>query len=92
MISNEQNIDTYRLIDKARNALKKIQQISWSFNQFEKRFPFEEIEISIENATLQTYDEYIEQVRKEIHDYDLIMQDKKNKAILLKVKSKNLTR
>lgn len=58
------NIEPLRFLSysKVRNHFKKIQQLSWDINQFERRFPFE----NRDNLTyyLSAYLEFFEQLKK----------------------------
>lgn len=45
MKKNEpQGISHYRELTQIRNILKLIQQLSWDITQFDRRFPFEEVQ------------------------------------------------
>lgn len=61
--------EEYLLLNKLHTSLKKIQQLSWNINQFEKRYPFDQIDKSF-GAYTSAYQEFLIELKKIQTEYD----------------------
>ena len=60
-MTDDLSLQDYSLISQVRDFLKKTNQISWKFNQLEKRYSFDKITSTNSNEYLEAYHVLLEE-------------------------------
>lgn len=61
-------ISKYKEIQRKKNILKQIQQLSWNITQFDRKFPFESISEAQYSDYIIMYENFIADLRKIFDD------------------------